>query len=1120
MGAATPAFAQSSEVGDAAVEGDTIIVSGFRQSLENALNTKRNSGNIVDAISAEDIGKSTDQNIAEALQRVTGVSINRDEGEGTTVSVRGIGGALNNVTLNGVPLTSSGGDQSVNFSEFSADILQAIEVQKTPSANTDEGSLGATVKLVGFRPLNRRKDRRSFTLQGRYSDFSENLDYKASLALSEKFFDNRVGVSIVATRETQSGRSDFINHPWRSHNNFRNGANQNGTEVVREYDVNGDGVAESGELAVWSANPMQYRYDRYDRDRDTVQAGLQFKLWEGSDILLTSTYSNQKLNRDRSFIQAPTYNNNVYSDVQHFDPVTRTLYQNIGVNLPQNPLASTLPFGPITNETRTNLPVRDRAPIGAWRHGRDVFKDTQENWVHSFDIKQELGEFTLNLKGGRSDTRQKDGEQQRSFWRLRRVFGFGGAREPLGGSNSSSGYVCDNPSGNLLCRIVQTPGDPDFVVPDFPNNFDLAGTMPFADQSIGLFDNAVLFEPQQFSTNNRFGKDIANSVYFDVQWDHQFGPISGFEFGGKWSDRKKEDNSQNNGCNVTCLREQIPDPDNPGQTISGDPILPGVFLSNFSDGSAPSNFAEALGYARDQQTDGWPLIDINAMADLINGANAAGLLSTSLDPLQQRTLEQEVYGGYFQANLDMFGGRLFGDIGIRYAKTKVAGTGPSLVDLNDAQGFVGSENICAIGGYCEDFDGIPTTQPDLDLARAATEAVMFPLVGLPRPGESRNGQSASFLATETNEYENWLPSLNLNWLMTDDIIVRFAASETIARPRINDLYPRFEITELIFSERSNARLGGTSLRPFKSRNLDLSVEWYFDTGSLLSVAIFNKDLKDFVQNSTFESFYVDPRALYWDVNNLQDDPERAGPRAVAFTVDEVFANGTEAPNSSLLIPFDGSGFAAGCMPNRENDLTQAQAVEFCDVVRVTTVDNGTGGYVRGVEVGLTHSFSNWSGFWGGLGFQLNYTYADSRQDEQVAPTGVLPEAPFENTSEHTYNATVFWEKEGSLVRVAYSGRTDYMINRVQNDFTRWAEGIDSLDVSANWKINNQFSLNFQAINLLDAVTRTYETVRQDVSIGSTTLPAESSVLGQQYRGRTSTLSNTGRIFRLGLRFDF
>ncbi len=112
------AMAQTAAAED---EGEEIVVSGVRASLERAMDIKRESNGVVDAISAEDIGKFPDTNLAESLQRIPGVSIDRRNGEGSKVTVRGFGPSFNLVTLNGRQLTTSdinavGGDQNVDFS--------------------------------------------------------------------------------------------------------------------------------------------------------------------------------------------------------------------------------------------------------------------------------------------------------------------------------------------------------------------------------------------------------------------------------------------------------------------------------------------------------------------------------------------------------------------------------------------------------------------------------------------------------------------------------------------------------------------------------------------------------------------------------------------------------------------------------------------------------------------------------------------------------------------------------------------------------------------------------------------------------------------------------------------
>ena len=110
---------------------EVIEVSGFRTSATKQLNNKRFSKNISDSIFAEDIGKMPDTNIAEAMSRITGVGIDRVDGEGTEITIRGVEGSLNNVQMNGVTMTNSGDDNSIDFSNMSADMLRSIDVVKS-----------------------------------------------------------------------------------------------------------------------------------------------------------------------------------------------------------------------------------------------------------------------------------------------------------------------------------------------------------------------------------------------------------------------------------------------------------------------------------------------------------------------------------------------------------------------------------------------------------------------------------------------------------------------------------------------------------------------------------------------------------------------------------------------------------------------------------------------------------------------------------------------------------------------------------------------------------------------------------------------------------------------------
>ena len=152
---ASPALAQQSQ------EMETVTVTGYRASLEKALDVKRDSVGVRDSIVAEDIGKFPATNIADSLQRVPGIALNRDtrSDEGKSVSVRGLNPAYTVVTINGNPVhaetnNSIGGNQrSVDLDLFSADLFSRVDFYKSPQANLDEGGIGGVIDLRTPHPF-------------------------------------------------------------------------------------------------------------------------------------------------------------------------------------------------------------------------------------------------------------------------------------------------------------------------------------------------------------------------------------------------------------------------------------------------------------------------------------------------------------------------------------------------------------------------------------------------------------------------------------------------------------------------------------------------------------------------------------------------------------------------------------------------------------------------------------------------------------------------------------------------------------------------------------------------------------------------------------------------------
>lgn len=202
--AAQPAAAPQDDVaGDPVAD---IVVTGFRQSLGAAINLKRQTVGSVDAIVAEDIAKFPDQNLAESLQRIPGISIQRDGGEGRAITVRGLGAQFTRVRVNGLETVatstdgaSSNRDRAFDFNVFASELFSSLVVHKTAEASLDEGSLGAVVDLNTGNPL-AGKDGFTFvgSATGSYNDLSKKWGPRLAGLMSWKSADGQWGVSLSA----------------------------------------------------------------------------------------------------------------------------------------------------------------------------------------------------------------------------------------------------------------------------------------------------------------------------------------------------------------------------------------------------------------------------------------------------------------------------------------------------------------------------------------------------------------------------------------------------------------------------------------------------------------------------------------------------------------------------------------------------------------------------------------------------------------------------------------------------------------------------------------------------------------------------------------------------------
>lgn len=223
--ALSPAHAQDAA---APAADDAIVVTGIRASLEQAADIKREADQVMDVITAEDVGKLPDANVAEALQRVTGVQITRVFGEGQSASVRGLQQVRVEVdgrTLLGwsARLSPPENDQlgrSSGLDSVPSSLFGRLEVRKSPLASNAEGGLGGTVNLVTPKPLSFKEPTISVRAQGVHSENSEKFEPAITGFATTKFADGRIGVMIAGeyqkrTSKTQTfERNNFLNRTY------------------------------------------------------------------------------------------------------------------------------------------------------------------------------------------------------------------------------------------------------------------------------------------------------------------------------------------------------------------------------------------------------------------------------------------------------------------------------------------------------------------------------------------------------------------------------------------------------------------------------------------------------------------------------------------------------------------------------------------------------------------------------------------------------------------------------------------------------------------------------------------------------------------------------------------
>lgn len=220
-----PAFAFAQDTAPAAApavdESQVVVVRGIRKSMKAAIDIKKAAINTVDSIAAEDLGKLPDQNVAESLQRIPGVTIERNRGEGRYVSVRGFGPKFNAVTVNGRTLATDNNGREFSFDVLPSELIAGADVYKSPQANINGASIGATVDVRTLRPLDQSKP---FSIAGsigsQWAELADTQNPEASGVMSWRNDARTFGVALSASYMDQEVRDDEFTigagHVYRS----------------------------------------------------------------------------------------------------------------------------------------------------------------------------------------------------------------------------------------------------------------------------------------------------------------------------------------------------------------------------------------------------------------------------------------------------------------------------------------------------------------------------------------------------------------------------------------------------------------------------------------------------------------------------------------------------------------------------------------------------------------------------------------------------------------------------------------------------------------------------------------------------------------------------------------
>lgn len=794
---------------------DSVTVTGYRYAIEKSLQQKRDANAVVEVITAEDVGKFPDKNVADALQRVPGVVITRSGGEGKSVSVRGLAPDLTLTQLNGnyvaTSETNNEASRSFNYTLLPSNMLSSAELFKSPEARIDEGGIGGTVILHTRRPLDMEANSGYVNLEGTSSDTSHDIDPQASALYSWHSKDERFGVLVGVTQQKRTSRTmeaSTEDYQWYGAGDAR--------------DANGNVLAQDGIHYWWGQSgfnnqtggnysdffmPTSVNFAVKEEKRERKGGQLTFQFKPLDNLTLTANYFRFELQGDytQNMLKVPEW--------------SMARFNGDG-NWAGGRLLNGLDFDPsgtiVTGAQFEKLPGKayicseEQAAAAGLAPG---------GWG-----PDDCTLPTPQLTGGYSKEKALSQTADLAVeWDI----------SPLWKASFTGGRTWSEGGPSMNFRMSAKPRrkvGPDYLSGNQYTAWDLTGT-PSVQFSPDLQDQlmAGIAEVDTGSTDSSWMQTEVEQNYFQADFTKLFeaGWLDSIQFGTKYRDGKVHRNTGN--TYWVCQGLDPADYDNnryqAGCDSTAGDAQPGFFLS-----SPISNIAGGF------NANVFPGVNYPAYINYLNQTYGGSHNRTEEDFVYD--VNEKIYSGYFQANFRTE--RVRGNVGVRVVRTQqFAQSSDSVERFNDY--FVDNANGSPMS--CDD----PAADPTL---RCQGGFVRLP--------DNQVRDKVYTLSSLDKTYTDFLPSFNIAWDITDSLVLRGAASKVIARPGYTSIaYPGG--LSYISEEYSNDRrvAGGTdtpgwygsgsnkNLEPFEAVQFDLGLEWYFKPGSAAGVALFRKNVDNF-----------------------------------------------------------------------------------------------------------------------------------------------------------------------------------------------------------------------------------------------------------------------------------